>query len=405
MADILIIGGGAAGLAAAICAKRQNGSLRVLVLEAQDRVGKKLLVTGNGQCNITNKNISVKAYHGKDAAFCAPILNTSQTVPFFASLGVDIVYTPSGKAYPRSFQASAVVDALRFAAEEAGVEVLCGQTVTALQQTAGGFTVTAGKTYKAKAVIVATGSPAGGKIGSDSGYKLLKSLGHRLVEPKPAIVQIKTPTDWVRQLKGVKVDAAVTLLCGGKAARQEVGEVLFCDYGLSGPPVLQVSRLVGQGKPCTVSLDFCPDMAEDVLKATLQKRVKVLQNRTLMEFLNGFLNKRLGQVLLKYAGFTLSAPVGTLSGQDCAKIAAAIKGFALPATGTTGFANAQVAAGGIATADFSAETLMSKTTRGLFAAGEVLDIDGDCGGFNLEWCWSGGALAGRSAANYVGKGK
>ncbi len=405
MADVIIIGGGAAGLAAAIWAKRHRPNLQVLVLEAGDRVGKKVLVTGNGQCNITNKNLHLRAYHGADASFCAPILQKNNTPAFFASLGVEVVYTPGGKAYPRSYQASSVVDALRFGAEEAGVEVLCSQKVTSVQQTASGFTVTANGTYRAKAVLVACGSVAGGKLGSDSGYKLLKAFGHTLIEPKPAIVQVKTETEYVRQLKGVKVEAGVTLLCGGKSVRKEQGEVLFCDYGLSGPPVLQVSRFVGQGKPCHIVLDLCPDLPEEALTHRLMQRVEQLQKRTMLEFLSGFLNKRLGQVVLKYAGYGLSSPVSALTAADCTKIAAAVKSFTVSALGTTGFSNAQVAAGGIATAGFSQETLMSKKVPGLFAAGEVLDIDGDCGGYNLEWCWAAGRVAGIAAADYAGKGK
>lgn len=405
MADVMIIGGGAAGLAAAICAKRHNPRLQVTVLEAADRVGKKLLTTGNGQCNITNKNLQAKAYHGADAGFCMPAIQKNNTPAFFASLGVDVVYTPGGKAYPRSYQASSVVDALRFGAQELGVEVLCGQKVTAVQKTAAGFTVTANGTYKATAVVVACGSVAGGKLGSDSGYKLLKAFGHTLVEPKPAIVQIKTETDLVRQLKGVKVDATVTLLCGNKPLRREQGEVLFCDYGLSGPPILQVSRFVGQGKPCSIALDLCPDLPQEALAARLFARVKGLSSRTLLDFLSGFLNKRLGQVVLKYAGYGLSGAVAELTKEDCEKIARAIKNFTVKALGTTGFANAQVAAGGIATNGFFADTLMSKKAPGLFAAGEVLDIDGDCGGYNLEWCWAAGRVAGVAAAEYAGKGK
>lgn len=408
--DVLIIGGGAAGLVAAICAKRKNDKLNILVCESADRVCKKLITTGNGRCNITNKNADITKYHGTDVSYAKNVFDkyfVNDAVEFFSSIGVEIIFEEDGRAYPYSYQASSVVDALRFAADELGIATKCDCKVLdfdkkdnfAVKTTAGEFT--------AKSLIVTGGMLSGGKsVGSDgSVFQILKSKGFKAAKTTPAIVQLKTETDITRQLKGIKVNANASLLLGGKKSRTEYGEVLFTDYGLSGPPILQISREAARTTlECQVVLDLAVEYTFEDLKNLLLERSENLKNRTLENFLTGFLNKRLGQVILKKCGLKLTDSVAKISDKDIINIAEAIKNLTFKVIDTTGFNNSQVTAGGILTGEFD-ECLQSKKYKGLFAAGEILDIDGDCGGYNLQWAWSSGMLASVGAVKYIGDKK
>lgn len=408
--DVLIIGGGAAGLVAAICAKRKNDKLNILVCESADRVCKKLITTGNGRCNITNKNADITKYHGTDVSYAKKVFDkyfVNDAVKFFSSIGVEIIFEEDGRAYPYSYQASSVVDALRFAADELGIATKCDCKVLdfdkkdnfAVKTTAGEFT--------AKSLIVTGGMLSGGKsVGSDgSVFQILKSKGFKAAKTTPAIVQLKTETDITRQLKGIKVNANASLLLGGKKSRTEYGEVLFTDYGLSGPPILQISREAARTTlECQVVLDLAVEYTFEDLKNLLLERSENLKNRTLENFLTGFLNKRLGQVILKKCGLKLTDNVEKISKKDIFNIAETIKNLTFKVLDTTGFNNSQVTAGGILTGEFD-ECLQSKKYKGLFAAGEILDIDGDCGGFNLQWAWSSGMLASVGAVKYIGDKK
>ncbi len=396
MFDFMVIGGGAAGLTAAITFKKNCPHLSVAVVERLDRVGKKLSVTGNSRCNITNRNISLKNYHGKDPEFCLPALNdftVEDTEAFFADLGVLFKTEKVGKVYPYSLQASSVVDALRFGAERLGVVIIPNTEITKISPKNNTFHLTSeNKSYDCRALLIATGGKAGGKIATDSGYKLLGNLGHKQTSLSPAIVQVKTDTTYTRQLKGVKVNATVSV-----NGQSDFGEVLFCDYGLSGPPILQLSRYMNKGD--MISLDLMPEYSEDKLVSLLKHRAETLMT-TCGEFFCGMLQKRLGQVILKICGFSVN-DVASFEETTIEKIAHTIKNMEFEFVDTNGFPNAQVTHGGISTADFDSKTLMSRKCEGLFACGEVLDIDGDCGGYNLQWAWSSGVLAAKNAARYL----
>ena len=388
MTDVIIIGGGAAGLALSVMLKTELPELSVKLLEKADRVGKKLATTGNGRCNITNSNLSPERYHG-DREFAAETLQNfgfEAQKEFFNSIGLLFCEEDDGKVYPKSLQATSVVDALRFKTDELGVETMLNIAVKEVKRDGDGFlTVCADKTLKAKIVVVAVGGQAGGNLGSVDGYSILKSIGHKIEKVFPSVVQLKTDTAFVRQLKGVKVDALVTAK-SDSGFRQEFGEVLFCDYGLSGPPILQVSRLFDGGN-MTVSLDIVPDMSENDIKTELAKRANTFANRPLTELFTGFLHKRLGQVVLKYAGIDINLPCKTLNKKQIEKTAKTVKSFTFKVLGTTGIENAQVTAGGAQCAQFF-PSCMSKKAKGLFAIGEVLNVDGDCGGFNLAFAWA-----------------
>ena len=401
MTDVVIIGGGAAGLSLGVMLKSEAPCLSVTLLERSDRVGKKLATTGNGRCNITNTDLSPDRYHG-DREFATDILSRfgyDRQKEFFKNLGVLFTVEDDGKVYPASLQATSVVDALRFRADELGVNTLLNSVVTEVKREGDGFAVVcADKTVKTRVVVVAAGGQAGGRLGSIDGYSVLKSMGHKIEKVFPSVVQLKTEPSVVRQLKGIKVDAIVRAR-SDSGSRVEFGEVLFCDYGLSGPPVLQVSRLFDGGN-MTVGLDLLPDMAEREVKEEIVRRSQIFKNRVLGELFIGMLHKRLGQVVLKCAGADLNLTCGSITEALALKIAKLLKSFDFKVIGNTGFENAQVTAGGAQCAQFF-PTCMSKKAKGLFAVGEVLNVDGDCGGFNLAFAWGSANAAKNGIIEYL----
>jgi len=393
--DVVIVGGGAAGMCAAINIKMRDRSISVAVLEQLSRVGKKLITTGNGRCNITNLSINLDRYHGENVGFAEYALQTYDNhfaADFFSEIGVVFTYDETGRGYPYSLQASSVVDSLRFALDEYGVDTFVDTAVLSYSKKENFFNVkTTNGDFVCESLVVATGLYSGGsKLGSNgSMLKILKNAGYKAVKTTPAIVQLKTETEIVKSLKGMKVNADVNLSINGTAVRGDFGEVLFCDYGLSGPPIMQLSREVErQSGEKIISLDLMWEYGFAQVCDILSFRVTALRNRNLDEFLTGMLNKRVGQAVIKMCGLKLSDSVATLKASDIKQIASIIKDMKFKVTGTTGFENSQVTAGGLDTTQFNPQTMESKRERGLYCTGEILDIDGDCGGFNLQWAWS-----------------
>ncbi len=397
MTDTIIIGGGAAGMAAAIAAAEAGG--RVTLIERQSRVGRKLLATGNGRCNLSNRAAGDGThYHGEQPGFSRAVLaryGVEDTLAWFRALGLITAEEPDGKLYPYSNMAGSVLDVLRFALERPGITVRCGERVTALRRERGGFAVeTETDRLRAGRVILAAGGCAGAKLGGvTDGYQLAAALGHSRTALHPALVQIKTDPTYPRALKGVKADAAVHLLRGRECLAETRGEILFTEYGVSGPAIFELSRAAATGgEGLRLSLDLLSGWTEAETAAWLRARRRAGLSET-AQLLTGTLHTRLGQTVCRAAGFT-NQPPETLTDGDLDRIARSLRGFSLPVTGVCGFDQAQVTAGGLRTAEFDAETLESRLVPGLFAVGEVLDVDGDCGGFNLQWAWSSGRAAG-----------
>jgi hypothetical protein len=397
--DIAIIGGGASGLLAAVTAAESGH--RVMLFERQARVGRKLLSTGNGRCNISNKNVSISRYHGENTEFIRPALtefSTDDAMTFFRNLGLVTVTEPDGKIYPFSDQAGSVVDVLRFTCDSRGVETITGCQVSEIKKAGNGFNIiTDNGKYIADKVIVCCGGCAGGKLGgTTSGYELLEKLGHTRTKLYPALVQLKTDATYIKSLKGVRADCGVSLMQKSKVIAESCGEVQFTEYGLSGPAIFEISRAATvAGGDKTVKLDLMKSMSEGEVSDYIFTRKYTLTDLTLENLLTGLLHNRLGRTVIRYAGLDLNTPVEELSDRDALKIAHAVKHFETKVLGNMGFDNAQVTAGGIKTDEFDPNTLESNLIPGLYAAGEVLDIDGDCGGFNLQWAWASGRLAGR----------
>lgn len=408
---IIIIGGGAAGMAGAIEAAHTDESIEILILERLDRVGKKILATGNGRCNYSNLNASVKNYYGKNSSFTAYSLKeftVNDTVNFFNQMGVFPKEESEGKLYPFSEQASAVSDALRNEIARLNIEIKTGFYVSEITKSKKGFRVISrdGEAVRGDRVIVAGGGCAQPALGSDgSAFDLLKNLGHTMTATAPALVQIKTESKEVKSLQGIKFTGGITLIHKDREIANEYGEILFTDYGISGPPVFQISSRVAFKKNVIASLDFMVEYSPKEVFDILESRKNSLGHLTMENFFVGLLNKRIGNVIARRAGIEkLSLPVNKLDNQLLWAMASLIKNYELPVEGTKGFANAQVTAGGILTEDFNEKTMESYIVDGLYACGEVLDIYGDCGGYNLQWAWSSGRLAGRSAAESLRKG-
>ena len=397
---VLIIGAGASGMTAALTAARAGHG--VTLFERQSRVGRKLSATGNGRCNLTNTGADASHYHGEDPDFVRPALEMFtvwDAIAMFRGIGLITREEYGGRVYPLSNSAASVTDTLRFALEAEGVRLAAGDRVRSLERRGGVFAVTteSGARHEGEAAIVACGGLAGEKLGGGKdGYELLKSLGHTRTPLYPALAQICTAPEFPRALKGVKADCAMRLLRGRETLAESAGEALFAETGVSGPAAFDLARTVSTaGDGLTLSLDLLRDLSFGEALAHLRTRAERAPQLTAGELFIGAVPNRLARMLAKYAGLRQDAPAASLDARALKALAGAAKNFALPVRGTEGFANAQVTAGGIKTSEFDPATLRSRIVPGLYACGEVLDIDGDCGGYNLQWAWSSGHLAGR----------
>ncbi len=406
--DIVVIGGGASGLFAAICAKYYNSALSVAVVERNDRVGKKILATGNGRCNFTNQNISLDRYHGENVKFAKSALSKfdkDTTLEFFMQMGI-YPKTEDNKIYPNSLQASSVVDVLRLTLKSLNISEICNFNCIFLSKSNDIFTLTSqsGQTVTSKKVIVCAGGAAAPKLGTDgSTYKLLQNFGHKLNAVYPSLVQVKCNPKLTTPMKGVKTEASVSVFVDGKLKQTEFGELLFTDYGLSGPAVFQLSRIASVGLNEGHKISFFADIMPHVTRDEVYYHLCCRNRQVPVEdFLTGMINKLCARQLLKKCGvqkFNTTAQV--LDDNAINLLADTIKGWEFEITGTNGWHQAQVTAGGINTKEFNPSTMESILCDGLYAAGEILDVDGDCGGFNLQWAWSSGFVAGTEAAKSI----
>lgn len=414
---VIIIGGGAAGMTAAITAAR-NGA-KVLVLERMSRVGKKILATGNGRCNLTNLNPDLCHYHGSSPEFALGVLqqfDTEKTLVFFRELGVLTRTEDGGKVFPITDQASSVLDALRYALEELGAEVVCDTNVQRIERrkTALHCICTDGREFSGDAVILATGGKSAPNLGSNGGgFKIAADVGHQIVPPFPALVQVRLDSPYLKQLAGTRIQAGVeafSIMNGNRqTCRKESGELLFTDYGISGIPVFHLSRFVSEhfsvhkdeARAIMLSVDLFPEMTQFEIHALIRDRIGRNPARPLDICFVGMLHKRLIPVILKESGITeIHAECGSLPEPAIIRITTLLKDLVFRCMGTQSWMTSQVTAGGVDVRQVDRCTLESRIFPGLFFAGEVLDIDGDCGGYNLQWAWSSGYIAGlNSSAN------
>ena len=401
--EIAVIGGGASGLMAAITAKKSGKE--VIILERKDRILKKVLITGNGRCNITNVNANISNYFGKNISSVENILNRftpQDTMDFFNELGIICNEENRGKVYPLSGQASSVVDALRFEAERLGIKIETEFYVRKIEKDGFKFRIYSEDRKKIEAgrVILAAGGQSYPELGSNgSGFELAKELGHSVTKLSPSIVQLKTEKYQVKGLQGIKTDVAVTAYGDNKKICTYDGELLFTDYGISGNVVFNISFVMPLYKNVEFEIDFMEKFDYNELYEILKERKRILSHLTMENYFNGMINKKLGQFLSKVSGIEkLSKPVKDLNDSDIRKLCTVLKKYRVKILETTGFKNAQVTAGGVLLDEVNIETLESKIVKGLYFSGEVLDVYGECGGFNLQWAWASGHIAGENAA-------
>lgn len=431
--EIIIIGAGASGLMAAIAAAGKGS--RVLVIEQKDKAGKKLLATGNGKCNFTNLLQTPKCYRSEDATFAPKVLaafDVQRTISFFKELGI-LPKERDGYLYPNSEQAASVLQVLlleckrlgvRFAYEEkvSGILPPDRTAITGSGTQKGNSSGTSGAkdcfrvlteklaepgkkgSYQAKKVILAAGGCASPKLGSDgSGYSLATGLGHKLIKPLPALVQLKSPDKFLKTVSGVRIIGKVTAYSDQGKLSEEEGELVFTDYGISGIPILQLSRYVAkalnQKKSVQLMIDFLPSYDRQGVREHLEERLKHAEGKNLEEMFVGLFNHKLSYIMIKEAGLDpYQNPTG-LKNNELELLTSQIKEFKLRINDTNSFENAQVCAGGVPTAELDSATMESKLVGNLYLCGELVDVDGTCGGYNLQWAWSSGYLAGASAAD------
>jgi predicted Rossmann fold flavoprotein len=409
MTKIAIIGGGASGLACAIEIMRtvkNKGDVQVTILERLPRVGKKILVTGNGRCNLTNINASAKNYRG-DADFTEYALDKyspQNNIKFFNSLGLYTRTEDEGRVYPLSNQASSVLDALRFECARLGIETICDYRAVHLKTVYTGVTtkIIVNNRDRFDYVVVACGGMTCKAHGTDGdAYDLLKMFGHKIISPAPALVSLNCD-EFTKALKGVRAICKMDLIIDGNKALENYGEVQFTDYGLSGIPIMQLSRFVSvsPSNDICIKLDVTPDFSAEEIRKYLYSRREI--DKGLCEnMLSGIMNKQLCIVLMKECDIQVNGRINELTDNEIEKLANIIKCWKIKIKNSRSFDYAQVTAGGADCSQFNTETMESTLVPNVFCCGEALNIDGDCGGYNLQWAWSSGRLAGNTIAERI----
>ena len=404
MRKVVVIGAGAAGMMAAISAAEHGA--HTVVLEHKDRVGKKILSTGNGRCNFTNLVQTPQCYRSDDPKFPWRVItqfDEKKTVEFFQNIGV-YAKNRNGYLYPNSDQAGAVLDSLRMEMERLCVEVHTETEVLEIIPKKNLFVIRTGNgNVTADRVILAAGSKAAPVTGSDgSGYAIAKKMGHRIVPVLPALVQLKCKGKFFQSIAGVRIQGCVSLYVDGDCVCRDTGEIQLTQYGISGIPVFQISRYASRaldkGSRVRASIDFMPSWKEDEAFRLLKKRAVMLKEKPVGELFTGMLNRKLAQVLIKLSGMDPSALCERLGNRQLERILYQLKSYEAIVMSVNPFSNAQVCCGGVDTREVDPDTMESRIRTGLYLAGELLDVDGICGGYNLQFAWSSGWIAGQSAA-------
>ena len=395
--DAIIIGGGASGLMCAIAAKRKNPRMSVAIIEKNDRVGKKLLSTGNGRCNLTNANVAPDKYVGNGAKkLVSAVLqkyNVQSLLDYFRALGLLTSKDSEGRYYPLSRQASTVLDVLRFNCEALGIEMICGEAVTKVAAEKGFSVTTKQNVYTAKKLVIAAGSPAAPKLGGSRSEALF--LGHKAAPFSAALCPVTVRSDILKSLKGLRVQAEVKLESDKGVVKTERGEVQVNEDNLSGICVFDLSLFA---KPdMRISLDLLPDISEKELYNILIKNKELFANHTIDNLLTGILQKRMAQAVLKSAGAKdFSRSCSTLGDGELGSIAKTAKSLCFTVTGNAGFDRAQACRGGVLCGQIDPVTMQSLLVKNLYFCGEALDVCGECGGYNLHFAFAGGIIAGES---------
>lgn len=411
--NIAVIGAGASGMTAAITAAKYGAD--VTLYEKNDRVGKKILATGNGKCNLSNMKLSVDQYYCKEKEKLIDlfsVFSTQDTFSFFNSMGL-MIKDKNGYLYPYSEQASSVLDILRMELDRSGVRTVTGvkivDAVYQAQKKSFQLTDMEGKTYFYQKVIIACGSPASLKNGEGmTGYEIARKLGHKIHKLVPGLVQLRSNEKFIKALSGVRCQAGVQLIINGEIQAGEIGEVQFTEYGVSGIPIFQFSRLAAyaleERKQVSVVIDFFPEKEEKEFLSINRLRYDSMMDKSVEDYLTGTLNKKINMVMLKQAGLKPDMKAQEAGWKKIWELMRKSRFFVIHISSVNPIENAQVCAGGVDFKQVDAG-LQSKLVKNLYFAGEILDVDGKCGGYNLQWAWTSGYVAGMNAAGFSTKEK
>ncbi len=400
---MIIIGAGASGLVASICAARRGE--KVTLLEQNSRIGKKILVSGNGKCNIGNRYIQLNRFHSQNPHFVKKVLEDydfKAVEKFFTSIGIELIEDKDGKMFPMSLQASTVVELLEYEAKRVGVETICDCKVNTISKKSNTFHIeTSQGTKTSQKLLIASGSPAAPQLGgSNSGYAFATKMGHTLIPRHPSLVQLCSEEPWVKECAGVKVAGIAKLYANSGYITEKKGDLLFTNYGISGLAILDLSREVSTRLAtfdyCELSLDLMPELSKEKLTNLLLARIQKESTKPLTLWLQGVINKKLINIIVEQSKCKITRET-QLNRKEINKLVHSIKNLKLSISDTKGFQGAEVATGGIDTTEINAKTMESKLVPNLFFAGEVLDVDGDRGGFNFHFAWVTGLKVGRVA--------
>ncbi|WP_457597003.1 NAD(P)/FAD-dependent oxidoreductase [Hydrogenimonas sp.] len=402
---VAIVGGGAAGMMAAIHAARKG--VHIDLYESEKEPGRKILASGNGRCNVSNTSLDVSDYFGHDTSFVAPALKRfgyGDLERFFLKLGVVFKSLPDGRAYPLSDEAGTIQAALVREVHRLGVGVRCDAPVERIDRSGVSFVVTTpGGAGRYDRVLLACGSPAAPQLGgSTGGLALAASLGHRIVDPYPALVGLHLPGSLHERLAGLKIASRLTLYIDGKAKERVEGDLLFTRYGVSGFAVLDISTQASWAlthkRSVTLGISLLPDYDRQGIAALLTRLAKTAPHLSLEALLHGLLPRKLVKALLNYLRLPAERVVAEVDTKAMRKLAATMADWRFSVMGTHGYRHAEAAGGGVATEEVDAKTMASKKVPGLYFAGEVLDVVGRRGGYNFHWAWASGKAAGEAIA-------
>lgn len=401
---IAIIGAGASGLVCGIAtaqnAVKNNLKVNITIFESKDKIGRKILATGNGRCNLMNLNEG-SCYFDKSgfSGYALERYTVRSNLDFFAGLGLYTRSDEEGRIYPLSNQASSVLDALRFACSRLGVNIICDSSVEKIKATTKGFVLN-GKGFF-DAVVLACGGRAGVK--NFNGYELLNQLGHSVTDIKPSLTKLEVKDKkFTKQLKGIRQKGSFSVFEADRFLAKEKGEILFTDYGLSGIAIMQLSAYAVRAKKITdikIKADFVPELSYADLFNAIKVFVVANPQEKNENLLSGFVAKKLGEAILKTLGISLSGAFSSLTDKEIEAITSALKKYCFEINAARGFEDAQVTAGGADCRSFNSRTTESKIIENLYCIGELLDVDGLCGGYNLHWAWSSGRLCAESIIN------
>ncbi len=392
--DVVIVGGGASGLLCAVLMKSKNNLLNIAVIEAQDRVGKKLLTTGNGRCNLTNLSADASMYHGsfkKGVEHLLTLCSPSAIVDIFEELGLLTVAESDGRVYPISKQANSVLDILRSAVRRLGIELICKCKVTDIKKESDKFCIYATDAILyAKKVVLATGSKSSPSTGADDSIlRTIESMGHKIVSPVPALCPVNVKSEYIKSLKGIRATGKVSILQNNKRLREEFGEIQFTENALSGICIFNLSRIANTEDNTEISISLLPDRSFSEIFTLLSNKIALLSSNDKAEdLLIGFFNKMLGLALIKSAGISPSASVKSITDAQIKKLISVINDWRFAVIRHTDFSRSQITAGGVFGCEINEASMESKIVKNLYFIGEVVDCDGDCGGMNLQFAFS-----------------